>query len=75
MLGTRHRAAIGLTEVSDALVIVVSEETRAISLAFGGEIRRGLSIEDLAAELNRALLKHGVRRPAAPRPADRAPAG
>jgi diadenylate cyclase len=70
VLGTRHRAAIGLTEVSDALVIVVSEETRAISLAFAGEIRRGLSIEDLTAELNRARLQHGRRRPANPRPAD-----
>lgn len=52
VLGTRHRAAIGLSEVSDAAVIVVSEETRAISLAFGGEIKRGLSIDDLTSELN-----------------------
>jgi diadenylate cyclase len=56
-LGTRHLAAIGLTEVSDAIVIVVSEETRAISLAFNGEIRRGLTIEDLTAELNKILVK------------------
>jgi diadenylate cyclase len=53
ILGLRHRAAIGLTEVCDALVIVVSEETRAISLAFQGDIRRGLTSEDLTAELNR----------------------
>lgn len=52
VLGTRHRAAIGLSEVSDATVIVVSEETRAISLAYGGEIQRGLSVDDLTAELN-----------------------
>ena len=69
VLGTRHRAAIGMTEVSDALVIVVSEETRAVSLAHDGEIRRGLSIEDLAAELNRVLLKSGARRRQRPHPA------
>ena len=56
VLGTRHRAAIGLTEVSDAAVIVVSEETRAISLAYAGEIHRGLSGEDLTTELNRIFL-------------------
>jgi len=53
MLGTRHRAAIGLSELCDAVVIVVSEETRAISLVHRGEIRRGLSGDDLTAELNR----------------------
>ena len=57
VLGTRPRAAIGLSEVSDAVVIVVSEETRAISLAFGGEIKRGLSIDDLTAELNRIFTR------------------
>ena len=60
VLGTRHRAAIGLTEISDAMVIVVSEETRAISLAYGGDIVRGLSITDLSAELNRILAKAAV---------------
>ncbi len=55
VLGTRHRAAIGMSEVSDAFVIVVSEETRSVSLAFAGEIRRGLSLEDLTTELNRIL--------------------
>jgi diadenylate cyclase len=53
ILGLRHRAALGLTEVSDAIVLVVSEETRAISLAHDGEITRGLTLEDLTAELNR----------------------
>jgi len=53
LLGMRHRAAIGLSEVSDAVVLVVSEETRAISVAHLGTIKRGLTIADLTAELNK----------------------
>ena len=58
-LGSRHRAAIGLTEENDALAIVVSEETGRISLVVGGEIERGLDVEALRARL-RALL---IQRP------------
>src|SRR6185295_8624706 len=50
-LGTRHRAAIGLTEESDAAAIVVSEETGKISIALAGEIERGLTPDDLRARL------------------------
>jgi len=57
ILGTRHRAAIGISEQSDAIVIVVSEETRAISLVYEGEIRRGLSLDDLTTELERIYLR------------------
>src|SRR3989449_8550474 len=44
-LGTRHRAAIGLTEETDAVVVAVSEETGAISYAYKGQLTRGLSLE------------------------------
>lgn len=50
-LGTRHRAAVGLSEETDAVVVVVSEETGVISLAVDGSIERGLDPERLAARL------------------------
>src|SRR5688572_10331918 len=67
-LGTRHRAAIGLTEECDAVAIVVSEETGKISVALNGEIERGLSPDDLRARLRgliqqrRGLLLGGGQR-------------
>ncbi len=55
-LGTRHRAALGLSEVSDAIVIVISEETGTISIACNGELDRGFNAMSLKAELLKYLL-------------------
>ncbi|HEM3694992.1 TPA: diadenylate cyclase CdaA [Streptococcus suis] len=49
--GTRHRAAIGLSEVSDAFVFIVSEETGSISIAHNGNFKHDLSLKDFEAEL------------------------
>ncbi len=56
-LGTRHRAAIGMSENSDAVVIVVSEEIGQISIALGGTITRNYTRESLQNELNSLLLE------------------
>jgi diadenylate cyclase len=61
-LGTRHRAAIGLSEESDALVVVVSEETGAISYAYKGQLVRGVTLEELRAFLTSVLVKPAPSR-------------
>ncbi len=55
-LGTRHRAALGISEQSDAVVLVVSEETGVVSLAVGGALERDLNREKLIKRLNELLL-------------------
>ncbi len=56
-LGTRHRAAIGLSEVSDALIIIVSEETGTVSLAINGKLTRGYDKEKLKMVLSKIIEK------------------
>lgn len=62
-LGTRHRAAIGITEDSDCLVVLVSEETGSISLASAGKIETGLSPEDVSDRLREMVSRRRVTMP------------
>lgn len=59
-LGTRHRAAIGISEQSDAVVLVVSEETGAVSIARNGELMRYLTADDVKEILRSYLLRPTV---------------
>jgi diadenylate cyclase len=61
-LGTRHRAAIGLSEETDAVVVVVSEETGGISYAYKGQLTRNITLEELRAFLTSVLVKPGRSR-------------
>lgn len=58
-LGTRHRAAVGISEVTDSLTIIVSEETGKISLAYEGTIRRNMDAEGLKTNMHQILNKSG----------------
>ncbi len=55
-LGTRHRAAVGISELSDAVVVVVSEETGAVSIAVNGKIKKGYDRESLMSTLEDLLI-------------------
>jgi diadenylate cyclase len=65
-LGSRHRAAIGLTEENDSIAIVVSEETGTISIVVDGHIDRGLDADQLRARLRSLILQRGRRASPAP---------
>jgi len=62
-LGTRHRAAIGLTEESDAIVVVVSEETGEISVVSGGTIEHNADAQTLRKTLSDIFVKQKSRKP------------
>ncbi|WP_299826324.1 diadenylate cyclase CdaA [uncultured Pontibacter sp.] len=65
-MGLRHRAAIGLTEITDSIVLVVSEETGQIALVRNGEVYRNLSSSDLRVKLNQFLFDTDQRAAATP---------
>lgn len=56
-LGTRHRAGVGVTEETDCVCIVVSEETGAVNLAYRGKLARGINAERLQRHLNNLILR------------------
>jgi diadenylate cyclase len=68
-LGTRHRAAIGITEETDAVAVIISEETGAISMAVAGSIERELTVERLRERLS-ALLRRYAPAPSLPGPVE-----
>jgi diadenylate cyclase len=57
-MGTRHRAGIGITEETDAIAVIVSEETGAISMAVGGGVERDLTAEQLRERLGAELRRY-----------------
>ena len=60
--GTRHRAGIGISEISDAIVVIVSEETGAISIATGGELKQNVVREHLRNEIIASVKKEKKAR-------------
>ena len=61
-LGTRHRSAIGISEVTDSVVVIVSEETGSISVAVGGMLKRHLAQDTFEKLLKNELLPENVAR-------------
>ena len=61
-MGTRHRAAIGLSEETDAIVVVLSEETGSISYCYKGQLVRGITLEQLRAFLTSVLVSRSKSR-------------
>jgi len=68
-LGTRHRAGIGITEETDAVAVIISEETGTISMAVAGSIERELTVERLRERLS-ALLRRYAPTPTLPNPVE-----
>ncbi|MBZ5665779.1 MAG: diadenylate cyclase CdaA [Acidobacteriia bacterium] len=68
-LGTRHRAGIGITEETDAVAVIISEETGTISMAVGGSIERDLTVERLRERLSN-LLRRYAPAPTLPSPVE-----
>lgn len=62
-LGTRHRAGVGVSEATDSLTIIVSEETGKVSVAYEGRLERGLSADDLKARLQQILNRKEEEKP------------
>ena len=57
-MGTRHRAALGISECSDAVAVMVSEESGAISLGVNGELLRDLSVDELHGMLEKLIVQN-----------------
>lgn len=66
-LGTRHRAALGISEVTDSLTVVISEETGSISLTKNGELHRDLDLEEFKEMLKKELLVAKTSQTSLPR--------
>ncbi len=61
-LGTRHRAGVGISEATDAMTLIVSEETGKISIAYKGELMRNLKAEDIESQLQKIQNKPGEEK-------------